>query len=122
MMRVSPMIGGTMRHLAITTTWATRRLSLALVLLSCLCACGGGSDAGAAPVTPTPTPPPTAAPKTSLLTSGLSSPWGLAFLPDGRMLITQKGGTMVIASADGRTVSAPFSAGLPNLTSAGQGG
>lgn len=46
----------------------------------------------------------------------------MAFLPDGRMLITQKGSTMVIASADGRNLSAPFNPGLPNLTSAGQGG
>lgn len=66
-----------------------------------------------------------AAPKTSLLTSALSAPWGMAFLPDGRMLITQKAGTFVIATlngANGASVSAPFSPTLPNLVSAGQGG
>lgn len=52
----------------------------------------------------------------------MSSPWGLAFLPDRRMLITQKGGTMVIAGADGRRVTAPFSATLPNLVASSQGG
>ena len=96
------------------------RLVAAFLLSSVLAACGGGGDADAA--TPTPIPMPGAAVKTTLLTSGLSSPWGMAFLPDGRMLITQKGGTMVIASADGRSLSAPFGTGLPNLATSGQGG
>ncbi|MBL8308961.1 MAG: PQQ-dependent sugar dehydrogenase [Burkholderiales bacterium] len=61
-------------------------------------------------------------PTTTLLTSALSSPWGLAFLPDGRMLVTQKGGTMVLVSANGSSVSSPINPGLPNLTAAGQGG
>ena len=62
------------------------------------------------------------APKTTLLNTTLVSPWGMAFLPDGRMLVTQKAGTFVIVSATGATVSAPFSPTLPNLVSAGQGG
>lgn len=98
---------------------------LMLMLVLCLGACGGGSGE-AAPIAPTPSPTPTppvgAAPKTTLLNRGLSNPWGLAFLPDGRMLITQRGGSFVIASADGRSLSAPISASLPNLTSSGQGG
>ena len=116
-----------MKFLAVTSALAARQLSAGFALACLLSACGGGSDAGAAPVAPpplpTPTPtPPGAAPKTTLLTSSLSSPWGLAFLPDGRMLITQKGGTMVIASAEGRSLSAPFGTGLPNLATSGQGG
>ena len=66
-----------------------------------------------------------AAPKTSLLTSALSAPWGMAFLPDGRMLVTQKAGTFVVVTlngANGASVSAPFSPTLPNLVSTGQGG
>ena len=62
------------------------------------------------------------APKTTVLNSGLSSPWGMAFLPDGRMLVTQKSGSMVIVSADGTSVSGAFSPGLPGLVSGGQGG
>jgi glucose/arabinose dehydrogenase len=46
----------------------------------------------------------------------------MAFLPDGRMLVTQKAGTMVVVSASGTSVSASFSTTLPNLISAGQGG
>jgi aldose sugar dehydrogenase len=62
------------------------------------------------------------APKTTLLNSGLSSPWGMAFLPDGRMLVTQKSGSMVIVSPDGASLSAAFSPGLPGLVDGGQGG
>jgi aldose sugar dehydrogenase len=62
------------------------------------------------------------APKTTLLNATLTAPWGMAFLPDGRMLVTQKAGTFVIVSANGATVTAPFSPTLPNLVSAGQGG
>lgn len=34
--------------------------------------------------------------------TGLDSPWAMAFLPDGRMLVTQKAGQMLLLSADGR--------------------
>jgi len=46
----------------------------------------------------------------------------MTFLPDGRMLVTQKAGNMVVVSATGTTVSNSFSATLPNLVPAGQGG
>ena len=51
---------------------------------------------------------------------GLRSPWALAFLPDGRMLVTEKPGNLVIVSADG-TVSPPLS-GTPEVFSEDQGG
>ena len=50
----------------------------------------------------------------------LDSPWGLAFLPDGRMLVTEKPGRLRIVSANG-TVSPPV-AGLPAVDARGQGG
>jgi len=50
----------------------------------------------------------------------LEEPWALAFLPDGRMLVTEHGGNLVIVSADG-SVSAPLS-GTPEVWSEGQGG
>ena len=40
------------------------------------------------------------------LTNGLSQPWGLAFLPDGRMLVTEKKGTMRIVTQKGQVGSA----------------
>ena len=51
---------------------------------------------------------------------GLSHPWGLAFLPDGRMLVTERPGRMRIVAMDGR-VSPPL-AGVPEVYARGQGG
>lgn len=55
-----------------------------------------------------------------VLSNELKNPWGITSLPDGRLLITEKGGTMRIASASG-SLSSPI-AGLPAVNSAGQGG
>lgn len=52
--------------------------------------------------------------------SGLSYPWALAFLPDGRMLVTERGGSMRIASRDGK-LSPPLG-GVPKVMSRNQGG
>jgi glucose/arabinose dehydrogenase len=54
------------------------------------------------------------------LVEGLEAPWGMAFLPDGRMLVTEKPGRLRIVTADG-TLSEPV-AGLPAVDSGGQGG
>jgi len=84
---------------------ATRRLAALLL------ACGAALSAAAA------APPPAA----STFASGLKQPWGMAFLPDGRVLVTQKAGELVIVSADGKNVGAPVG-GVPAVNSAGQGG
>jgi glucose/arabinose dehydrogenase len=55
------------------------------------------------------------------LQSGLQSPWGMAFLPDKRMLITQKAGQLLIVSADGKRTLATLG-NLPAVASQGQGG
>lgn len=55
-----------------------------------------------------------------VLAEGLDRPWGIAFLPDGRFLITQKSGTLRIVAQDG-TLSDAIT-GLPNVNSNGQGG
>ncbi len=55
-----------------------------------------------------------------VLSSDLRSPWGITTLPDGRFLITEKKGTMRIATADGK-VSDSIT-GLPPVNPAGQGG
>ncbi len=52
--------------------------------------------------------------------SGLENPWGLAFLPDGRMLVTERPGRLRLVGSDGK-LSAPIS-GVPNVVARGQGG
>ena len=51
---------------------------------------------------------------------GLDHPWGLAFLPDGRMLVTERPGRLRIVTRDGK-VSPPVS-GVPPVRASGQGG
>jgi glucose/arabinose dehydrogenase len=51
---------------------------------------------------------------------GLQNPWALAFLPDGRMLVTERPGRLRIVTSDG-TLSEPV-AGLPMVDARGQGG
>jgi glucose/arabinose dehydrogenase len=55
-----------------------------------------------------------------MLTKDLRGPWGIRQLPDGRFLITERGGTMRIAKSNGE-LSAPIT-GLPAVNSQGQGG
>lgn len=55
-----------------------------------------------------------------VLNKDLKQPWGITSLPDGRFLITEKAGTMRIASLDG-TLSDPLT-GVPAVNSEGQGG
>lgn len=50
----------------------------------------------------------------------LVKPWGITSLPDGRLLITQKSGTMVIALPNG-SIGAPIT-GIPAVNASGQGG
>jgi glucose/arabinose dehydrogenase len=51
---------------------------------------------------------------------GLEHPWGMVFLPDGRMLVTERPGRMRIVHADGR-LSPPLE-GVPKVHAHGQGG
>lgn len=51
---------------------------------------------------------------------GLKHPWGMVFLPDGRMLVTERPGTLRLVSADG-SLSDPLS-GVPEVVAQGQGG
>ncbi len=47
-------------------------------------------------------------------------PWALAFLPDGRLLVTEKGGRLLLVSRQGEK-SAPID-GVPDVDYGGQGG
>ena len=55
-----------------------------------------------------------------VIAQGLKSPWGIAELPDGRFLITEKEGTMRIVTKEGKISDAIT--GLPEVDSRGQGG
>jgi glucose/arabinose dehydrogenase len=88
-------------------------------LLSVLAACAAGlilpagparaaDDAGAADV------------HLVTVASGLEHPWGLAFLPDGRFLVTERPGTLRVVGRDGRI--GPPLAGVPKVDAVNQGG
>jgi len=99
-----------------------KRLFLIPIAIALLWACSPSpepSAQGQAPRSPTPTP--VKAPvKVETFASGLERPWGLAFLPDGRMLVTERPGRLRIVSRDGR-LSPPLG-GVPQVFARGQGG
>jgi aldose sugar dehydrogenase len=87
------------------------RIGWGVALAMALAACGGsGSSEGA-----------DGSPAAVTFASGFDHPWSLAFMPDGRMLVTERPGRLRLVSADGQTVSAPI-AGVPSVFAEGQGG
>jgi glucose/arabinose dehydrogenase len=100
-----------------------RRVVAGLAAGMLLVACGGDDGPRRPPLPVGPTPPGGGGfvPRVVEVTTGLENPWALAFLPDGRMLVTERPGRMRIVSADGTTLSARL-AGLPPVHAAGQGG
>lgn len=66
-------------------------------------------------------PPATAVPaRVDTVAKGLEHPWALQFLPEGRMLVTERPGRLRIVSPDG-VLSSPL-AGVPKVAATGQGG
>jgi aldose sugar dehydrogenase len=57
----------------------------------------------------------------SSLVTGLENPWSVAFLPDGRFLITERAGRLRLVSSDFKLDPKPID-GLPEVVSHGQGG
>jgi len=55
------------------------------------------------------------------VTGNLQYPWGLAFLPDGRMLVTERPGRLRLIGADGKLDPRPIE-GIPKVAASGQGG
>jgi glucose/arabinose dehydrogenase len=58
--------------------------------------------------------------KVETVAGKLQNPWGLAFLPDGRMLVTERPGKLRVVTKDG-TKSDPLK-GVPEVAASGQGG
>ena len=58
--------------------------------------------------------------RVSRFAGGLENPWSIAFLPDGRLLVTERPGRLRVANRDGR-LSPPVT-GLPPVFARGQGG
>jgi glucose/arabinose dehydrogenase len=86
--------------------WSARHLVLGLALAAGLtCLATAVSAQTLKPVT---------------VASGLANPWSLAFLPDGRMLVTERAGRLRIVTVDGK-LGEPVS-GLPRIDVGGQGG
>ncbi len=56
----------------------------------------------------------------SVVTEGLDHPWGLDFLPDDTVIVTERSGAMRLVGADG-AISDPIE-GVPEVSASGQGG
>lgn len=74
---------------------------------------------GPAPESPQPASTPGVV-EAQTVASGLQHPWGLAFLPDGRMLVTERAGTLRVVTMKGE-LSPPLD-GVPRVVAQGQGG
>ena len=89
---------------------------LALLLAVAIAGCGARGAAEAASQFPSEK----GTIEVSTVAEGLEHPWGLAFLPDGRKLVTERPGRLRIVDPDG-TLSAPVE-GVPEVWARGQGG
>ena len=89
------------------------------LLLATLIGCAPGPVQGQAQRSPTPSSVKGIV-QVQTIAKGLEHPWGLEFLPDGRMLVTERPGRLRIVGDDGR-FSEPL-AGVPQVYASGQGG
>jgi glucose/arabinose dehydrogenase len=58
--------------------------------------------------------------QTRSVATGLEHPWAVAFLPEGRFLVTERPGRMRVVQPDGKL--GPALAGVPPVAAGGQGG
>jgi len=75
----------------------------------------------AAVITDAPAPAKPSKIKVERFALGLEHPWGMQFLPDGRLLVTERRGSMRLVGTDGR-LSPPILQGMPEVAAVGQGG
>lgn len=91
-----------------------------LVVALGLTACGGAQPpSGPAPRSTNAVEKPGAL-RVETIATGLDHPWGIAQLPDGRWLVSERPGRIRVVAADGR-LSPPLG-GVPAVVASGQGG
>ncbi|HSD52450.1 MAG TPA: PQQ-dependent sugar dehydrogenase [Candidatus Methylomirabilis sp.] len=95
------------------------RVILRIVIVACILSGAPVLVQAQAPRSPTPAPV-NGAVRVQTVARGLEHPWALAFLPDGRMLVTERSGRLRTVERDGR-LSEPL-AGVPQVQARGQGG
>ena len=92
----------------------SRLLPLAFLVVAVACKAQG-------PAMHSPTPDAiNGAVRVETVAEGLVQPWGIAMLPDGRMLVTEKPGRLRLVAHDGK-LSEPLT-GVPDVAAGGQGG
>ncbi|HYK04764.1 MAG TPA: PQQ-dependent sugar dehydrogenase [Thermoanaerobaculia bacterium] len=98
-----------------------RRVSIALLSLMGLPLCAQAPQKAAREGQRSPTPASIAAPgKVTDVVRGLEHPWGMAFLPDGRLLVTERPGRLRVVDKNGKLSAAVK--GVPRVLAQGQGG
>ena len=103
------------------TTFAKAQRILSAMSMIFLVSCAPQVTDGQSQAPRSPTPAPVAAPiVVQTFARGLERPWALAFLPDGRLVVTERSGRVRIVARDG-SVSAPLT-GVPAVVARGQGG
>jgi aldose sugar dehydrogenase len=96
-----------------------RRKLLSLLVVCVAPACLAQPNEGPAPRSPTPGST-AGVVRADTVASGLEHPWGVAPLPDGRFLVTERPGRLRIIDAKG-VISSPVT-GVPAVHAVGQGG
>ncbi len=94
-------------------------IGVALAFVPAAVGCQAGPQKGPAQASPQPAGT-TGVVRVDTVARGLERPWALAFLPDGRILVTERPGRLRLVARDG-ALSAPI-AGVPEVQARGQGG